>query len=186
MITLRHATGVHVFHNHTRRFLEFRHARPGRFHIHIIIERQFLALPLFGIHDSFLTCLTVQRRLLMWIFTVPERVYLLQIKTQTIRKEVFARHRSGLYTKLIEVGADHRVVLRGAGKHLAGKFKSKRPRQRPRLFELTHYFFIICGIRHHGHIGMVFGRGTHEGWPANVDVFDSIMDRGSLVPQRVW
>ena len=119
--------------------------------------------------------IAVQRRLLVRILAVPERLHFRQRQRQCLRQSI----------ALTEKRRNRAIVPTRRCKNFYCQPRPRRRQCRAAVrFHLRHHRRIIRRIYHHRHARMIFRRAPQHARPADVDIFNRIVQRDIRLGDR--
>ena len=142
-----------------------------------VVVRQLLAVQLFGRgqREGHSLLLAVELRCLMRVLTIAQRLH--QVELQ---KELLVQ--TGL---LAHVGRDHRIVLRRMRISLGRKGQTGLLQRIAMSLDLVQNLRIVLGVANHRHVSPILGCRTQHRRTANVDILDCLLDRHTLLLNRL-
>lgn len=160
-----------MFDDHAHRISEAQRHLPGGFAIQIIIERNFFPLKNVGGHHPprRRAGFPVERRLLVRVLAVA-KVFHLPKADGGFVGEFFFNPPAGL-----EVGGDHRVVMRGVRERLDRQLVAELVRDPEGTLHLFQHRAVISGIAQHQNILVVLRCRPQKRHAADVDVLDQLV-----------
>ena len=155
-----------------RRRVELGHAFERRIGVVQVVVGEFLALHLHRGRDAGPLAGDVERRRLVRVLAIAQRL--------TQRAGDREPSRKGLAAPLGEPGGDRRIVGSRPSVCLAGQTAAQRERGAAMPRHLIEHCRVLVRLGQHGDEIMVLRRGADQRRTADVDVLDALIVRGTL------